>query len=153
MGNGYSEIKDPPVSFAFNVELDTGFVGKVCGIDGLSKEVEMIEYRDSTTPNMPHFRQGRRKAPRITFKRAYLNGSNANEFYEWIMQADTGTVEARDVTITVGQYPHRDFAGKNSWVLSRCKPVKWSASSFDGMTSSLIFETIELVCEEIRLNS
>lgn len=158
MSDGRTGVKDPLVSFAFTVSFGTEAVALVSGVDGLSKEVEMIEYRDSATPNLPHFRQGRRKAPRITLKRAYLNGGNSNKFFEWIAQADAGTVEAKDVTITVGQYGpsgnmERDYGGKNAWVLSQCTPAKWSIGSLDGTSNSLIFETIELVCEEIRLNS
>lgn len=118
----------------------------------------MIEYRSSEAPNLPQFRQGRRKAPRITLKRAYLNGGNKNPFFEWIAQADNGVIAAKDVTISVGYYgenerTERDFGGKNAWVLSQCKPTKWSIASLDGTSNSLIFETIELVCEEIRLKA
>ena len=157
MSDSRTGVKDPLVSFAFKVEFDGAPVALVSGVDGLSKEVEMIEYRDAATPNMPHFRQGRRKAPRITLKRAYLNGGNTNKFFEWIAEADNGEVKAKNVTITVGQFgpsgiEERDFGGMNAWVLSQCKPAKWSISSLDGTSKSLIFESIELVCEEVRLS-
>ena len=158
MSDGRTGVKDPLVSFAFTVHFGKDLVALVSAVDGLSKEVEMIEYRDSATPNLPHFRQGRRKAPRITLKRAYLNGGGeGNPFFEWIADADKKAVEAKDVTITVGQYGanerlERDYGGRNVWVLSQCKPVKWSISSLEGTSNSLIFETIELVCEEVRLS-
>ena len=158
MSDNRTGVSDPLVSFAFAVEFDNAPVALVSSVDDLSKEVEMIEYRDSAAPNMPHFRQGRRKAPRITLKRAYLNGGNSNPFFDWIAQADQGAAEAKDVSISVGYYgdkriEERDFGGKNTWVLQQCKPTKWSVATLDGTSNSLIFETIELVCEEIRLKA
>ena len=62
---------DPAVSFSFQVRFERGSaIARCASIDGLSREVEMIEYRDSAEPNIPRFRQGRRKAPRITLKKS-----------------------------------------------------------------------------------
>lgn len=152
-----SGVTDPLVSFAFKIEFDSAPVARCSGVDGLSKEFEMIEYRDSAMPNLPRFRQGRAKAPRITLKRAYLNGGNSNPFYEWLAQGDNnGVIQPKDVTITVGAYglkeEERNYGSQNAWVLLNCRPVKWSLGSLDGTSNSLIFETIELTCEEIHLN-
>ena len=105
----------------------------------------------------------RRKAPRITIKKAYLYGGlGKNELFNWIAEADKGTVTPKDVSITVGSYGNvtpdkyesgaqRNFANQNAWVLRNCTPTKWSIGALDGNSNSLILESLELVAEEISV--
>ena len=161
MGTSYES--DPLVSFSFQVSFGNECLARCSSVDGLSKEVEMIEYRDASAPNLPHFRQGRRKAPRITIKKAYLYGGlGKNELFNWIAEADKGTVTPKDVSITVGSYGNvtpdkyesgaqRNFANQNAWVLRNCTPTKWSIGALDGNSNSLILESLALVGAEITV--
>lgn len=159
LSHGAQVGSDPAVSFSFQVRFAGGAaIARCAGVDGLSKEVEMIEYRDSAKPNIPRFRQGRVKAPRITIKKAYIDKKSSAVFMEWISQADNGTVKPQNLEIIVGAYgsnvtsaDYESQAGSSAsvWQLYNCRPTKWSIGSLDGSSNGLIFESIELVAEEV----
>ncbi len=149
---------DPLVSYSFSVEMGGGgqssLVARFSGVDGLSYEVEMIEYRDAACPNEPMFRQGRRKPARVTLKHGVLVGYNpSNDLLTWIRECEAGSIKPRDITITVGSYgPNKvDETGgaPASWQLLGCKPAKWSLGSLDGNSSSNLIESLEVVVEKM----
>ena len=147
---------DPLVSFAFKVDIDGQEVARFSGVDGLSYEAEMIEYRSSDMPNEVRFRQGRRKAGRVTLKRGVLVGGAGkdNIFFRWIDNINVGTVVAKDITITVGDYGidkgiDETEGGKRAWTLSQCRPTKWSLSSLEGTSNNPLIESIEFAVEAV----
>ena len=132
---------DPVGNFNFFVDgISTGVFN---GVDGLSYEVEMIEYRDAENPIVPRYRPGLPKASRITLKRGFILGTDMNK---WIEDISAGTYERKDATIQL-----MDNAGNivASWNLFGCMPAKWSLAGFEGKGNSVVVETIELVVEEI----
>jgi phage tail-like protein len=150
---------DPLVSFAFKVFIDGISVAQFSSVDGLSYEAEMIEYRESHDPNTVHFRQGRRKASRVTLKRGVLVGSGTNELFNWIRQIENGgTVVSHNVEITVGHYGYGTFdnafdetggSDKKTWCLENCRPVKWSLGALEGTSNGALLESLELAVERI----
>lgn len=149
---------DPLVSYAFIVEIGGVAVARFNGVDGLSYEVEMIEYRDSESPNLPHFRQGRRKAGRVTLKRGVLVGDNT-DLLTWIRQVEKGTIQPRDIAITIGNYGGagnggagiHEAKGPSTWVLYECKPTKWSMGNLDGNSNAPLIESLELVVSSVSV--
>lgn len=127
----------------FNFFVDGISTGVFSGVDGLSYEVEMIEYRDAENPTIPRFRPGLPKASRITLKRGFILGTDMNK---WIEDISAGVYERKDATIQM-----MDNAGNvvASWNLFNCMPAKWSLAGFEGKGNSVVVETIELVVEEI----
>ncbi|MBR4986113.1 MAG: phage tail protein [Proteobacteria bacterium] len=145
---------DPLVSYAFVVEINQNPVARFSGVDGLSYEVEMIEYRDSEQPNLPQFRQGRRKAGRVTLKRGVLvDYGKKNDLLEWIRSVEKGVVKPRDITITIGNYGKDsgicETKAPHTWSLSNCMPTKWSLGSLDGNSNSPLIESLEIVVSEM----
>ncbi|MBQ9817742.1 MAG: phage tail protein [Proteobacteria bacterium] len=146
---------DPLVSYAFKVQINNKEVARFSNVDGLSYEVEMIEYRDSATPNMPMYRQGRKKPIRVTLKRGVLVGYSAeNDLLNWITEVEKGTVSARSVNIEVGQYGTVNEAGStpHNWELTGCVPTKWTLGALDGNSNGPLVETIELLAQTIARN-
>ena len=155
VSNGRRPI-DPLVSSQFMVIIDGIAVARFASVDGLSVEVEMIEYRDSTQPNLPHYRQGRAKPCRVTLKRGLLvkNGADndfetSNRLLDWIEEYEKGTISARNVVISVGSGEER-HGGKADWMLCQCRPTKWALGSLEGSSNPPLFETLELAVEEVR---
>lgn len=145
---------DPLVSYAFIVEIGGTAVARFSGVDGLGYEVEMIEYRDSETPNLPRFRQGRRKAGRVTLKRGVLVGEN-NDLMAWIREIEKGVVSQRNISITIGNYGKDQGISEpkapHTWVLRNCAPTKWSMGNLDGNSNSPLIESLELVVSEVSV--
>ena len=140
---------DPVVSFSFAVIMNNSEVARFSGVDGLSYEAEMIEYRDSANPNLPMFRQGRRKPVRVTLKRGMLVGYLAvNDLYAWINEIDTGVVKPRDITIEIGG--EESGSAPRAFLLSGCMPSKWSLSSLDGNSNTVLIESLEMVAQYVR---
>lgn len=146
---------DPLVAFAFTVEMQkTGDgvadkpegIARFSGVDGLSYEVEMIEYRDAASPNLPKFRQGRRKAGRVTLKRGLGVDNGSDNLVSWLRECESGTIVPRNLTITVDHVEE----GSKVYELLNCRPTKWSLSSLDGNSSSVAIESVELVVEETK---
>jgi phage tail-like protein len=146
MESAHREI-DPLVNYAFKVEVGGLQVARFNNVDGLNYEVEMIEYRSSEDPNLPRFRQGRRKAQRVTFKRGVLVGGNV-DLLTWLQEVEKGTVSSKDITVTIGAYgaQENESGGQdNAWVLHDCMPTKWSLGSLDSNSNSALIESLEVV--------
>lgn len=142
---------DPLVGFNFVVEIDGLIIGRFNGVDGLDYEVEMIEYRASDTPNLPRFRQGRKKAARITLKRGVLVGGKENILLGWLREVESKTITRRNISISVGRYnvDETNNAKQRSWELLNCAPTKWSMGNLDSNANNPLIETIEFVVEEV----
>ncbi len=138
---------DPLVSYAFEVHFGESIVARFSGVDGLSSEVEMIEYRDSADPNVIKYRQGRMKPARVTFKRG-VAVANGTDFLAWLQEDQ---ITAKDIYVTVGK--HGTGAGiveeEITWWLQDCKPTKWSLGSLEGNSNNALIETFEVVVSKI----
>ncbi|MBQ1926401.1 MAG: phage tail protein [Proteobacteria bacterium] len=149
---------DPVVSYAFIVQIEGIAVARFNGVDGLSYEVEMIEYRDSESPNLPQFRQGRRKPGRVTLKRGILVGGNT-DLLTWIRQVEKGSIQPRNIAISIGNYGGpgaggpgiHEAKGPSTWLLYDCKPTKWSMGNLDGNSNSPLIESLELVVSSVSV--
>ena len=129
----------------YNFYVDGITVGSFAGVDGLSYEIEMIEYRVSDEPMLPRYRPGLPKYGRITLKRGYVVNT---EFNKWIQDVQKGDYERKD-----GHIELCDNAGNAvaTWDLHRALPTKWTVGGFDGKGTEVVYETLELVVEEILL--
>jgi phage tail-like protein len=127
----------------YNFFVDGISSGVFSGVDGLNYEVEMIEYRDASNPTIPRFRAGKPKGGRITLKRGFILSVDMNK---WIEDISAGKYERKDATIQL-----MDNTGEvvSSWDLYGCLPSKWALGGFDGKGGEVVYETIELVVEEV----
>ena len=151
--NGRRNYMDPLVGFAFRVVIDGINAARFNNVDGLNYEAEMIEYRSSESPNVVHYRQGRRKPAHVTLKKGVLIDTTNNPLLDWIREVETGTISKHDVTIEIGGYgkvEDETSGGKRAWMLLGCMPSKWSLGSLDSNSNNALVETVELVVEEIR---
>ena len=131
----------------YNFYVDGISLGIFSAVEGLSVEVEMIEYRVSDQPNIPRYRPGTTKYGRITLKRGFLPNF---DFILWMEDITSGLYERKDAGIQL-----QDNAGNINmiWNLYRCLPSKWSLGGFDGKGNEVIAESIELAVEEITLDT
>lgn len=133
---------DPVGNYHFSVELDGIVVGECDKVEGLSYEVELIEYRVSDQPMLPRYRPGSAKYGSVSLKGGHVESW---EFCDWLARCQAGIYERKDLTINV-----YDNAGGGvvAWHLYRCLPTKWSASSLEGKGNEAFFDSLELRVEE-----
>ncbi len=135
---------DPVGNFYFFVD---GFsTGRFAGVDGLSLEMDVIEYREGGRPLLPLYRQGKVKHGRVVLKRGFVTNP---ELWNWLTKVGMGTVPRKNLSIQL-----HDNAGElvTKWDLYNCLPVKWNISGLDGKGSEVIYESLEFVTERIEMS-
>ncbi len=135
---------DPVGNFYFFV--DGVSTGRFAAVDGLSLEVEAIEYRVGGNPLLPLYRQGKVKHGRVVLKRGFVSNP---ELWNWLTKVGMGTIPRKNLTIQL-----HDNAGElvAQWDLFNCMPVKWNLSGLDGKGNDVVYESLEFVTERIEMS-
>jgi phage tail-like protein len=109
---------------------------------GLELETEVTEYREGGYPST-HKLPGLVKTGTITLEKGSIP---TNDLYDLYREALTSG-NRRTVTIL-----HCDFAGQpvKQYVLDECWASKFTAPEFDGSSSEVAVETLELQYEDMR---
>jgi phage tail-like protein len=130
--------------FHFTVEWGGTRVG-FTEVSGLSDEVSVIEYRDgSSAVDSSTLVPGLKSPPVVTLKRGIMTGDN--EIADWFRTIRTGTVERRDLTISLLNAEHEPTV---TWKLADAWPRKISASDLNARANEIAIESLEIVCERI----
>lgn len=114
---------------------------------GLGASVEVIEFRDGSSPEsalqkMP----GLKKYENIIFKR--VMNKNDNEFYNWFNTIQMSTVERRDIVISLLDEVHNPVVG---WKLKKAFPVRIEYSTLNSTGNEPMIEVIEVAHEGITV--
>lgn len=118
-------------------------------VSGLDIEIETVTYREGSSPE-PAFRKipGLHKFSDITLKRGILQGDN--DFFNWINTATIGTVERRDVVISLLNEAHQPVV---VWKAKNAFPVKYCGPILASNNSEPAIETLVLTHEGISVES
>ena len=138
----------PVPVFHFSVEWG-GAQGAFSEVSGLSKETQVIEYRDGlskqySTIKMP----GMQKDNNITLKRGVFKGDN--DFYNWWNTVSLNTVERRDITISLLDENHEPVM---TWKVKRAWPVKVESPGLKADGNEVAVESIELTHEGMTIEN
>jgi len=107
-------------------------------------EIKVIEYREGSDVSL-----GVRKMPGLTtysnliLKRGLTKSS---ELYEWFKKTKQGTIERRDITVSILNEEREPFA---IWKLSNCWPTKYSGSKLIAYGNEVVIETLEIATEDV----
>lgn len=138
-------MTNPLPVFHFLVEWGGARVG-FTEVSGLEEEVDIIEYREGSSPSpSPQLIPGLRRAGGVVLRRGLL--PRDNELYDWFNQAGGGTVERRDVTVSLLNAEHEPTA---VWRLANAWPAAISISDLDAAANAVAIESVEIVCESVR---
>lgn len=134
--------------FHFSVEWG-GAQGAFSEVSGLSKETQVIEYRDGlskqySTIKMP----GIQKDNNITLKRGVFQGDN--DFYNWWNTVSMNTIERRDITISLLDENHEPVM---TWKVKRAWPVKVESPGLKADGNEVAVESIELTHEGMTIEN
>ena len=112
-------------------------------VSGLTKESEVIEYRDGLSPEFHKTKMpGLQKLSNITLKRGTFKGKN--EFQQWMSTISLNTVERRDVTISLLNEKHEPVV---TWKVKQAWPVKIQSSDLKADGNEVAIETMEIAHE------
>ena len=134
--------------YHFSVEWGGSRIGFM-EVSGLDIEIEAVSYRDGASPD-DSFRKipGLRKFSDITLKRGIVKGDN--EFYAWINTKQIGTIERRDVTISLLNENHEPVV---VWRVHNAFPVKYAGPVLESNGCDVALETLVLTHEGITVDN
>lgn len=132
----------PYRNFRFRLEVDGLDAGSFSEVSGFDATFDVVEYRAGDDPVItPTKLPGLIKYGNITLKW----GSSENMvLYDWLIDITEGTIEKKTVTLTALDEEGNSAA---SWRCINAWPVKYTAPDFNGTSSEVAIETIELAHE------
>lgn len=129
--------------FNFRVELGGVAAGAFTAVDGLTAEVELIEYAggmDMLTRQIP----GRPKIAPITLKKGYVNTA---ALWDWMKGTMEGTLKFENVSIVLladdGSTEVVRYDLQETW------PSRWAGFQLDAQSSSAMLEELEIQARSI----
>ena len=129
--------------FNFRVELGGVAAGAFTSVDGLTAEVEMIEYAggmDMFTRQIP----GRPKVSPITLKKGYVNTA---ALWDWMKSTMEGTLKFENVSIVLladdGKTEVVRYDLQETW------PSRWAGFQLDAQSNNAMLEELELQARSI----
>ncbi len=134
--------------YHFSVEWGGSRIGFM-EVSGLDIELEAISFREGSSPE-DSFRKvpGLRKFSDITLKRGIVKGDN--EFFLWINTKQIGTIERRNITISLLNENHEPVV---VWKVQNAFPVKYSGPVLESNGSDVAIETLVLTHEGITVEN
>ncbi len=142
----YRREYDPYGDFNFVVEIDGLSAGAFQKCDGLSFEVDLIEYQHGLDP-YPRKRRGQIKWGNIKLTKGFTTNT---ALWDWCAEIMNGGMARRTGAIHLladhgdMSQPVKSFGWVNGF------PVKWSGFKFDGKSSGAhLVEEIEFAVEEV----
>lgn len=118
-------------------------------VSGLDIEIEAISYREGSSPEDSSRKlPGLRKFSNITLKRGIVAGDN--EFFDWINTKRIGSIERRDVVISL---LNEDHAPVVIWKLKNAFPVHYYGPVLLSNDGNPAVETLVLTHEGITIET
>ena len=132
----------PLPKFHFRVEWGGSRIG-FTEVTGLDKSLEVIEYRDGSSPEYSKIKMpGLQKFSNITMKRGTFQ--NDNEYFEWLETVQMNTIQRRDVIISLLNENHEPVL---IWKVKNAFPVKVQSSDLKADGNEVAIETLEIAHE------
>jgi phage tail-like protein len=137
---------NPYLNFNFLVDIGVGEELGFSEVEGLSGEIEVIEYREgadrvNTARKLP----GLAKYPNVTLKRGI---TGRTDLFEWWKSVRDGQVQRRNVTITLLDEQRQAVL---RWHLRDAFPVKIEGPSLNASSNEVAIETLELAHEGLEI--
>lgn len=138
------ERRDPYAAFRFHLEIDAVLVAGFSEVSGISVETEVEERPEGGVNDYVHTFIKGSKHPRLTLKHGL---TEADTLWRWHQEVVAGRIQRRAGRILVF-----DSAGaeKWRWTFEGAYPIKWTGPDLRADSSTLAFETVELVHQGIK---
>ena len=138
---------NPYLNFNFTVDIGVGDELGFSEVEGLSGEIEVIEYREgadrvNTARKLP----GLAKYPNVMLKRGI---TGRTDLFEWWKSVRDGQVQRRNVTITLLDEQRQPVL---RWLLRNAWPVKIEGPALNATGNEVAIETLELAHEGLEID-
>lgn len=140
----------PMTSLHFEVQWqDSENTTNFSEVSGLTMEAEAIEYRGGTDPSLTVRKlPGLRKFGNVTLKRGVAPRESGNGLFEWFNTIGAGTVERRNVTVSLLD---EERSPVMTWKMRDAWPVKVEAPSLNATGNEIAIETVEFAHEGLEI--
>ena len=131
---------DPIGNYNFRVEIEGVEAGQFASVDGLTMEVEVIEYTTGDD-TLVRKRPGLVSYKNVVFKKGYTATTILSD---WINAVRAGDYTRKSVSIVLN-----DNAGGEikRWNLFQAFPVRWTVADLDSQDHKALYEVIEIAIE------
>jgi phage tail-like protein len=137
---------NPYLSFNFLVDIGVGDELGFSEVEGLSGEIEVIEYREGADRvNAARKLPGLAKYSNVTLKRGI---TGRTDLFEWWTSVRDGQLQRRNVTITLLDEQRQPVF---RWLLRNAFPVKIEGPSLHASANEVAIESLELAHEGLEL--
>jgi phage tail-like protein len=139
-----AERKDPYLSYRFLVEIEGLVVGGFSEVSGLQAETQVEEYREGGVNDFIHRLPKETRYPNLVLKRGI---TDSEVLWKWHQDVVNGKVIRKSGYIIL-----LDSEGNEKWRWSfiDAYPAKWVGPDLKADSSTVAFETIELVHNGIK---
>lgn len=135
-------MKYPLPGFHFSVEWGGNRIGFM-QVSGLGIELDVVSYREGSSPESSSvLMPGQTRYSPVVLKRGIIEKNN--EFYQWINSVRVGTIERRDVVISLLNENHAPVV---VWKIKNAFPFKLEYSPLCAEESEIAIETLTLAHE------
>ncbi len=143
-------VSYPMTSLHFQVSWgDSDNTVNFSEVSGLTLESEPIEYRGGADITMTVRKiPGLKKFGNVTLKRGIVPSQNG--LWEWWNTIQSGTVERRDVTISLLNEEHEPVV---TWAIRDAWPVKIEGPSLNATGNEVAIETLEFAHEGVAITN
>lgn len=132
----------PLPKFHFLVEWGGTRIG-FTEVSGLTAEVDIIEYREGSSPEYHKTKQpGLSKYANLSLKRGTFEGDN--QYFEWFNTIKLNTVERRDVTISLLNEEHQPVV---VWKIRNAFPIKVQSTDLKSDGNEVAIEQLDIAHE------
>lgn len=138
------ERNDPYRNFRFRVEIEGITQAGFSEVTGFDTSIDVIEYREGIDITTPRKLPGLTKYGNITLR---WGTTDSMEMYEWMLQAVNGDIERKTLTIIALDEEGTDVA---TWQVNESWPVRYTAPDFNGMSSEVAIEFLEIAHEGMQ---
>ena len=138
---------NPHLNFNFTVDIGVGDELGFSEVEGLSGEIEVIEYREGADPvNTARKLPGLAKYSNVTLRRGI---TGRTDLFEWWKSVRDGQVQRRNVAITLLDEQRQPVL---RWLLRNAWPVKIEGPELNATGNEVAIETLELAHEGLEID-
>jgi len=131
----------------FSITIDGYEIASFSDLQGIVAEVEAVPYLESTDKEVVYNQlPGKLKPPQVTLKRG-MNGSM--ELWAWHESVRKGEMSTARRSCSLTMYNAEGKPVAKYW-LEKAWPSKVDISAMKAGTSTVMYETVTLVCEHMQ---
>lgn len=144
-----TRASDPHRGFSYKVTIDNTVIGCKT-VSGLSRELDVTDYREGGDAKTPRQIPGLTKYDKITIERGKQDDDYFNEWFKEVYDIETDPRNPPDDTfrrtMTITQLTKSGAVAKR-WRVFHCWPSRIEHSDFSALDSELLYEKIEITHE------